>query len=140
MSKGDNPNSRANLEKGKATRFRKGDTQGKREAAIASNKAQAKLKTLKQWIEFVGGLKVNGEIAKKMSAIFPDIEPKELTNLGALGLRLFNDAITRGDKKAIEQISSLRGEKVERQEIVANISNDIDIEKIKELKKVIDKE
>ena len=44
MPKGSNPNSRANLAKGKATQFRKGDTKGKKEAAAASNAAQARAK------------------------------------------------------------------------------------------------
>lgn len=98
MPKGSNPNSRANLEKGKATRFRKGDTQGKREAAIASNKAQAKART------FAETLKTLLEIELTNS------QGKKVTTREAISTALIKKALS-GDRAAYAEIRDTVGEK-----------------------------
>lgn len=82
MPKGSNPNSRANLAKGIATRFRKGDTQGKREAAIASNKAQAKARTFAETLRKLLEMELTNSKGEKVStreAITTAIIKKALT-------------------------------------------------------------
>lgn len=98
MPKGSNPNSRANLEKGKATRFRKGDTQGKREAAIASNKAQAKARTFAE------------ELKALLEVELTDSRGDKVTTRKAISTALIKKALS-GDRAAYAEIRDTVGEK-----------------------------
>lgn len=98
MPKGDNPNSRKNLEKGRATRFRKGDTQGKREAAMASNAAQAKART------FAEELKLLLEVELKNS------NGEKVTTRKAISTAIIKKALS-GDRAAFAEIRDTVGEK-----------------------------
>lgn len=124
MPKGDNPNSRANLEKGIATRFRKGDTKGKREAAMASNKAQAKAKTFAE------------ELRILLEAEITNGKGEKVTTRKAISTALVKKAI-QGDKGAYEQIRDTVGEKpTDRVEQVV-ITPEVDFEKLAALRKAL---
>lgn len=98
MPKGSNPNSRANLEKGIATRFRKGDTQGKREAAIASNKAQAKARTFAETLRKLLEMELTNSKGEKVST-------RE-----AITTALIKKALS-GDRAAFAEIRDTVGER-----------------------------
>lgn len=98
MPKGDNPNSRANLEKGKATRFRKGDTQGKKEAATASNKAQAAKRTLQK------------EMQAALDTLIKNNQGQQVTVRNAIVLAQVAKAL-KGDSKAFANCGEYSGEK-----------------------------
>lgn len=98
MPKGSNPKSRANLEKGIATRFRKGDTQGKREAAIASNKAQARAKTFAE------------ELRALLEMELTNSNGEKVTTRKAISTAIIKKAIS-GDRAAFAEIRDTVGEK-----------------------------
>lgn len=98
MPKGSNPNSRANLEKGIATRFRKGDTQGKREAAIASNKAQAKARTFAETLKTLLEIELTNSKGEKV------------TTREAISTALIKKALS-GDRAAFAEIRDTVGER-----------------------------
>lgn len=124
MPKGDNPNSRANLDKGIATRFRKGDTKGKREAAMASNKAQARAKTFAE------------ELRLLLEAEITNDNGEKVTTRKAISTALVKKAI-KGDKGAYEQIRDTVGEKpTDRVEQVV-ITPEVDFDKLSQLRKAL---
>lgn len=98
MPKGSNPNSRANLEKGKATRFRKGDTQGKREAAMASNAAQARAKTFAETLR------------KLLEMELTNSKGEKVTTREAITTAIIKKALT-GDRGAFAEIRDTVGER-----------------------------
>jgi hypothetical protein len=138
MPKGSNPNSRANLAKGKATRFRKGDTQGKREAAIASNKAQAQKRSMREWAEYIGNLKANPEIVEKIKEHFV-LTPEEEANITNNGLSILKlqEQVQKGNLNAFNLWLDLTGQKAaQKHEVITH--QEIDISKVKNLKKLLD--
>lgn len=124
MPKGDNPNSRANLAKGKATQFRKGDTQGKREAAIASNKAQARAKTFAEELRLL----LEVEIANNKGQM--------VTTRKAISTALIKKAL-QGDKGAYEQIRDTVGEKPTEKVEQMVITPEVDFDKLAQLRKAL---
>lgn len=98
MPKGDNPNSRANLAKGKATQFRKGDTQGKREAAMASNAAQRRARTFAE------------ELKALLEVELTDSRGDKVTTRKAISTALIKKALS-GDRAAYAEIRDTVGEK-----------------------------
>ena len=59
MPKGDNPNSRKNLEKGKEYRFKPGDTQGRKEASLKGNAVQRRNRSVNQAIRMMAAMPVH---------------------------------------------------------------------------------
>lgn len=105
MPKGSNPKSRANLAKGKNTQFRKGDTQGKRAAAIASNKAQAAAKTFREELKALLEMEIANSKGEKVST------------RKAISTALIKEAIS-GNYRAFAEIRDTIGEKpIEQQEV-----------------------
>lgn len=98
MPKGSNPNSRKNLEKGINTRFRKGDTQGKREAAMASNAAQAKAKTFAETLKTLLAIELENSKGEKV------------TTREAISTAIIKKAL-QGDRAAFAEIRDTVGEK-----------------------------
>lgn len=98
MPKGSNPKSRANLKKGIATRFRKGDTQGKREAAMASNRAQAKARTFAEELKALLEIELTNSNGEKV------------TTRRAISTALIKKAMS-GDKGAYAEIRDTVGER-----------------------------
>lgn len=105
MPKGSNPNSRANLAKGIKTRFRKGDTQGKKEAAAASNAKQAEIRDLRQ------------EMKMALDTIIKNGAGEEMTVRKAITLAQIKKALS-GDSNAFKNCGEYADEKpAEKQEI-----------------------
>lgn len=77
----------------------------------------AEKKTIRQWLEVMGAMKANPEIAAKMQKMFPEIKVAQFTNDAAMAARMYNDAIVKGDARAQSNIADIKGEKVTKQEI-----------------------
>lgn len=105
MPKGSNPNSRANLAKGKATQFRKGDTQGKREAAEASNKAQARTRTLAEELKALLLVKITNSKGEKVTTQAAISTAMIKAALGG-DVRAFNTIRDTIGQKPIEQVEA----------------------------------
>lgn len=123
MPKGDNPNSRKNLEKGKATRFVKGDTRAKL-GHIASNKAQAEKRSLQEYARIV----LNTMIKRK------DGEEVPLAQAGCekMGVKW----LETGDPKYGMGIAQMAGEVKQKVEQLV-ITPEVDFEKLVELRKAL---
>ena len=124
MPKGDNPNSRKNLEKGKATRFRKGDTQGKREAAMASNRAQAKAKTLSEELKSLLEVEITNSTGDKV---------KTST---ATSTAMIKEAL-KGNVRAYEIIRDTIGQKPTEKVEQLVITPEVDFDKLANLRKAL---
>lgn len=116
MPKGDNPNSRANLQKGKAHEFRKGDKRPKE--AIEKQKATlARRRTFKEQLEIGLSTKVTlrdrqGNPIKESTVYEHGIE---------MLMRKFND----GDLRTIEFVRDSIGEKPAENIVITNIDPDV---------------
>lgn len=125
MPKGSNPNSRANLEKGKATRFRKGDTRGKREAAMASNKAQAERKTFAETLRTLLMMELT------------DNNGHKVTTREAISTALIKKALS-GNIAAYSEIRDTLGEKAPETNVIIQSADPADIKKsVKEVKDLL---
>ena len=124
MPKGDNPNSRANLAKGIATRFRKGDTRGKREAAIASNKAQAEAKTFAE------------ELRILLQESLKDSNGNEAKTQKVISIAMIKKA-AKGDVRAYEVIRDTIGQKPTEKVEQVVITPEVDFDKLAELRKAL---
>lgn len=124
MPKGDNPNSRANLIKGEKYRFKPGDTQGKKEASILGNAAQAKAKTFAE------------ELRILLEAEITNGKGEKVTTRKAISTALVKKAI-QGDKGAYEQIRDTVGEKPTEKVEQVVITPEVDFEKLAQLRKAL---
>lgn len=125
MPKGSNPNSRANLEKGKATRFRKGDTRGKREAAMASNKAQAERKTFAETLRTLLMMELT------------DNNGHKVTTREAISTALIKKALS-GNIAAYSEIRDTLGEKAPETNVIIQANDPVNMkESIKEIKDLL---
>lgn len=124
MPKGDNPNSRKNLEKGIATRFRKGDTKGKREAAMASNKKQAENRRVQDYARVV----LNTMIKRKTG----DEVPLGQAGCEKMGIKW----VETGDPKYGLGLAQLAGEVKQKVEQVV-ITPEVDFDKLAQLRKAL---
>lgn len=124
MPKGDNPNSRANLAKGIATRFRKGDTRGKREAAEASNKAQAEAKTFAE------------ELRLLLQESLKDSNGNEAKTQKVISIAMIKKA-AKGDVRAYEVIRDTIGQKPTEKVEQVVITPEVDFDKLAELRKAL---
>ena len=132
MPKGDNPNSRANLAKGKATQFN-GETAAKsgRKGAEASNKKQAENKKDQERLDLFF------DVLERKLKIKITANGKEIQTWDGLGTALVKKGL-QGDLKALELILKIMGQmpsdKVES--LVIN-APDTDLNKIKEIRKLL---
>jgi len=124
MPKGDNPNSRANLAKGIATRFRKGDTKGKKEAAEASNKAQAEAKTFAE------------ELRLLLQESLKDGNGNEAKTQKVISIAMIKKA-AKGDVRAYEVIRDTIGQKPTEKVEQVVITPEVDFDKLAELRKAL---
>ena len=101
------PNSLANLEKGKATRFRAGEAQAKiaRKGAEASNRKQAEQKTAAECAKLIAGMKVNEKLQEKLRRA--GFKKTDMTYKMALMFAQFGKAIEKGDVNAAKLILEL---------------------------------
>lgn len=88
-----------------------------RKGAMVSNQVQAEKRSIRQWLEMMGAMKANPEIAAKMQKMFPEIKVAQFTNDAAMAARMYNDAIVKGDARAQSNIADIKGEKITKQEI-----------------------
>lgn len=88
-----------------------------RKGAMVSNQVQAEKRSIRQWLEVMGAMKANPEIAAKMQKMFPEIKVAQFTNDAAMAARMYNDAIVKGDARAQSNIADIKGEKITKQEI-----------------------
>ena len=120
MPKGTNPNSLKNLAKG--NRFRKGDTEGKVEAAMASNAAQKRART------FAEGLRI------LLQKTITDPDGNTMTVDEAINLAMLKQAM-KGNVKAFESVRDTVGQKpVDKVEQVV-ITPEVDFDKLEALRK-----
>ena len=123
MPKGDNPNSRKNLEKGKATRFVKGDTRAKI-GHIASNKAQAEKRSIQERARIVLNTLITRKNGDKIDMFSAGCE------------KAAAQWVLTGDPKYGKAIAELAGEVVQKVEQVV-ITPEVDFDKLKELRKAL---
>lgn len=123
MPSGRNPNSLKNLEKGKATRFVKGDPRAKL-GHIASNKKQAEKRSLQEYARIV----LNTMIKRK------DGEEVPLAQAGCekMGVKW----LETGDPKYGMGIAQMAGEVKQKVEQLV-ITPEVDFEKLVELRKAL---
>ena len=114
------PNSLANLEKGKATRFQSGDEAAKagRNGGIASGKARRAL-SLPELAEIIGNRKVKSEKAKKVIRDL-GVPADSINHDAAVLARILADA-ENGKVKQIELWLKLRGQYPKDEMTVTNV-------------------
>lgn len=121
MSKGDNPNSKKSLlEHGKATRFRKGDTQGKVEAAKASNAKQAAMRSLQERVRIVLNTLINRKNGEKIDMFSAGLE------------KAAAQWVLTGDPKYGKMLAELSGEFAEKLDVTQTVTIKDDWRKIAE--------
>lgn len=139
MPKGSNPKSRANLKKGMGY-FADKETarEAGRKGAIASNKAQAKKRSMREWAEIIGNMQASPKVLEKLKEHFNIIpeEEADITNNGLSVLKL-QEQMQKGILPAYAIWLDLTGQKAaQKHEVVTH--QQIDIGKVKNLKKLLD--
>ena len=101
MPKGDNPNSRKNLEKGEAYRFKPGDTQGKKEASLKGNAVQRRNRSINETIRMIASMPVHSRELDSPEGIMAldEVGSYNLTVGETIGANLALKAM-KGDPKA----------------------------------------
>jgi len=123
MPKGDNPNSRKNLEKGKATRFVKGDTRAKI-GHIASNKKQAEMRSIQERARIVLNTLINRKNGEKIDMFSAGCE------------KAAAQWVVTGDPKYGKALAELAGQFTQKVEQVV-ITPEVDFDKLAELRKAL---
>ena len=125
MPKGDNPNSRKNLERGKNTQFN-GQTAAAagRKGAAVSNEVQRKAKTFAE------------ELRILLEAEITNSRGEKVTTRKAISTALVKKAIM-GDKGAYEQIRDTVGERPTEKVEQVVITPEVDFEKLSALRKAL---
>lgn len=127
----------ANLKKGKATQFVKGDARAKI-GHIYSNRVQAKKRSMAEWAQVIGNLQGHPDIIEKLKKNFiitPE-EEKDITNNGLAVIKL-QDEMLKGNLQAYNLWLDLTGQKAaQKHEIISQQT--IDIKSVKNLKKLLD--
>ena len=123
MPKGDNPNSRKNLEKGKATRFVKGDTRAKL-GHIYSNKKQAETRTLAEELKALLKVEISNSKGEKV---------KTST---ATSTAMIKEAL-KGNVRAYEVIRDTIGQKPTEKVEQLVITPEVDFDRLKSLRKAL---
>ena len=126
MPKGDNPNSRKNLEKGKATRFVKGDTRAKI-GHIASNKAQAEKRSIQERAKIVLNTLITRKNGDKIDMFSAGCE------------KAAAQWVVTGDPKYGKALAELAGEVVQKVEQMV-VTPEVDFDKLVELRKAFRKD
>lgn len=125
MPKGDNPNSKKSLlEHGKATRFRKGDTQGKVEAAKASNKKQAEMRSIQERARIVLNTLISRKNGEKIDMFSAGCE------------KAAAQWVVTGDPKYGKALAELSGQFTQKVEQVV-ITPEVDFDKLAKLRKAL---
>lgn len=137
MPKGSHPKSKANLKKAKHFTVETAAEMGKRGAA-ASNKVQAAKRSMRQWAEYIGNLQANPDVLEKLKQRFtltPEDE-QNITNNGLSVLKL-QEQMQKGNLQAYNLWLDLTGQKAaQKHEVITH--QEIDISKVKNLKKLLD--
>lgn len=127
----------ANLKKGKATQFVKGDPRAKI-GHIYSNKVQAKKRSMAEWAQYIGNLQGHPDIIEKLKQNFiitPE-EEQDITNNGLAVLKLQSEML-KGNLNAYNLWLDLTGQKsAQKHEIISH--SEVDIKSVKNLKKLLD--
>jgi len=123
MPKGDNPNSRKNLEKGKATRFVKGDTRAKI-GHIASNKKQAEMRSIQERARIVLNTLISRKNGEKIDMFSAGCE------------KAAAQWVVTGDPKYGKALAELSGQFTQKVEQVV-ITPEVDYDKLKDLRKAL---
>lgn len=119
MPKGDNPNSRKNLEKGIATRFVKGDTRAKL-GHIASNKKQAEMRSLQERVRIVLNTLISRKNGEKIDMFSAGLE------------KAAAQWVLTGDPKYGKMLAELSGEFAEKLDVTQTVTMKEDWRKIAE--------
>lgn len=119
MPKGDNPNSRKNLEKGIATRFVKGDTRAKL-GHIASNKKQAEMRSLQERVRIVLNTLISRKNGEKIDMFSAGLE------------KAAAQWVLTGDPKYGKMLAELSGEFAEKLDVTQTVTMKDDWRKIAE--------
>lgn len=128
-ARGQHPNSRANLPKGEKTRFRKGDTQGKVEAAMASNAKQAENRNIRKIIELA--------IQKSYKNEETGAEEYPLV----AGIAKIVDRFRKtGNINDLEALSEHLGQKPAQKVEQVVITPEVDLDKLEQLRKALRKD
>lgn len=123
MPKGDNPNSRKNLEKGKATRFVKGDTRAKI-GHIASNKKQAEMRSIQERARIVLNTLISRKNGEKIDMFSAGCE------------KAAAQWVVTGDPKYGKALAELAGQFTQKVEQVV-ITPEVDFDKLEKLRKAL---
>ena len=123
MPKGDNPNSRKNLEKGKATRFVKGDTRAKI-GHIASNKKQAEMRSIQERARIVLNTLISRKNGEKIDMFSAGCE------------KAAAQWVVTGDPKYGKALAELAGQFTQKVEQLV-ITPEVDYDKLKDLRKAL---
>lgn len=115
MPKGDNPNSRKNLQKGKSTQFKKGEKRAK-ESIERQKQTLANRRTFKEQLEVALKTKVtlrdkNGNV--KESTVYEH------------GIEMLMRKFNEGDLRTIEFVRDSVGEKPAENIVISNIDPDV---------------
>lgn len=92
---------------------------GKR-GAIASNKVKAEKKSMREWAKIVGEMAGSKEVLARLKSIYPEIDEgkiEDITNNLLVIMRLYQEAIVKGNMRAFDLLLELTGQKVVKQEI-----------------------
>lgn len=123
MPKGDNPNSRKNLEKGKATRFVKGDTRAKL-GHIASNAKQAEKRSIQERARIVLNTLITRKNGEKIDMFSAGCE------------KAAAEWVLTGDPKFGKALAELSGEFTQKVEQLV-ITPEVDFDKLSALRKAL---
>lgn len=123
MPKGDNPNSRKNLEKAKRFTVETASAMGKLGAA-KSNEVQRKAKTFAE------------ELRILLEAEITNLKGDKVTTRKAISTALIKKAL-QGDKGAYEQIRDTVGERPTEKVEQVVITPEVDFDKLAELRKAL---
>lgn len=119
------PNSLANLEKGKDTRFVAGEAQANiaRKGAEATNRKKAERKTAAECAELIAGMAVNERIQEKLKRA--GFKKTDMTYMMAMIFAQYGRAIEKGDVSAAKLILAMIGEAPDdTQNVNMSVSNE----------------
>lgn len=119
------PNSLANLEKGKDTRFVAGEAQANiaRKGAEATNRKKAERKTAAECAELIAGMAVNERIQEKLKRA--GFKKTDMTYMMAMIFAQYGRAIEKGDVNAAKLILAMIGEAPDdTQNVNMSVSNE----------------
>lgn len=106
----------------------------------AGAKAREHKKSMREWAVMIGNMQGSPEVIERLKGVFPNFteeQLKELTNNALMVMRLFNEAIIKGNMRAYDVWLELTDQKAtQKHEVITH--QEIDISKVKNLKKLLD--